>query len=102
MQRMILALTAGLLAVAPAHAINRYNIDRLSCAEVQDIVAAEGAAILRYTSRSGSGMTLYDRFVRHGGYCPAGQVARTEFIPTADTSACPVNACRDPVFLRDD
>ncbi|MAW89317.1 MAG: hypothetical protein CMJ42_22585 [Phyllobacteriaceae bacterium] len=102
MQRMILALTAGLIAVAPAHAINRYNIDRLSCGEVQDIIAAEGAAILRYTSMSGSGMTLYNRFVRHGGLCPAGQVTKTEFIPTADTPECPVKACRDPVWLRDD
>lgn len=102
MKRLLLALTAAILATAPAHAINRYNIDRFSCGEVQDIIAAEGAAILRYTSTSGSGMTLYNRFVRHGGLCPAGQVTKTEFIPTSDTLECPVMACRDPVFLRDD
>ncbi|MCC0027454.1 MAG: hypothetical protein R3D65_12675 [Zhengella sp.] len=102
MKRLLLALTAAILATAPAHAINRYNIDHRTCGEVQDIIHAEGAAILRYTSTSGSGITRYDRFVEHGGFCPRGQVPKTEFIPTADTLECPVQACKDPVWLKDD
>ncbi|PHP64870.1 hypothetical protein CSC94_22045 [Zhengella mangrovi] len=97
-----LALVASLAAATPAQAINRYNVDHRSCDDVHDIIDDDGAAILRYTSPSGSGMTLYDRFVRHGGYCPTGQVATPVYIPVAGTRSCPVLACKDPVWQEND
>ena len=45
MKRLLLALTAAILATAPAHAINRYNIDHRTCGvEVERSGASEHAA----------------------------------------------------------
>ncbi len=102
--KRVLAAAVLAISVVPAHAIERYNINNWSCARAQDTIASAGAAILRYTSSSGSGMTLYDRFVANGSYCPGGQYAAIKGVPTADRKHCPLYYCKDldyndrPVF----
>lgn len=89
-----LALAAS---AAQAHAISRYNSESLTCDEARSIVAHEGAAILRYSGRN-PGMTLYDRYVAHGGYCQSSEYAKNDWVPTADTASCPVLSCEERDF----
>ncbi len=93
--KRLLAAAALAVCVVPAQAVERYNIDAWACARAQSVIAAEGAAILRYTSSSGSGMTLYDRFVANSSFCPAGQYAAIKGVPTADRKHCPLYYCKD-------
>ena len=100
MNRIILAAAVTLAAAGSAQAISRYNINNMACAEVQDILYSEGAAILRYSSPR-SGMTLYDRYVGNGGYCEHPKVAKRASVPTADTGHCPVLQCKEPTYKYD-
>lgn len=93
MKTLIVASMLAAVAATPAAAISRYNTDGMSCGETQRAVRAEGAAILRYTSKRTPGMTLYDRFVRHGGYCQTNEIAVQGYVPTADRSSCPIKRC---------
>jgi hypothetical protein len=97
---------AGLLAATQAQAISRYNSLGLTCGEAQAIVDAEGAAIMRYQSARNPSLTLYDRYVRHRGFCQIPEITVTEWIPTADTPSCPLLICRMPLhddfFFHDD
>ena len=94
----LIAASLCLASVGAASAqepINRYNIQNMTCNQVQSIVNQQGAAILRYPSPSGSGRILYDRFVNNPAVCFAEEghpVRRT--IPTADTRSCPAIACK--------
>ncbi|APH72305.1 hypothetical protein [Aquibium oceanicum] len=98
----LVALTIALAAVAaPAQAISRYNSLDMSCAQVQSAVAREGAVILRYPSKRKPSLTLYDRYVEHGGFCAVGEYAANDWIPTADKAQCFVRACK-PVNYDDD
>jgi hypothetical protein len=56
----------------------------MSCAAVQNAVAANGAVILHY------GDGLYERVVADGSYCShaAGETTEPFWAPSADTSAC--------------
>jgi hypothetical protein len=38
-------------------------------------------------------MTLYDRYVAHGGYCDVDEYAKLEVVPAADTNRCRVLKC---------
>ncbi len=83
-----------LLSIAsPALAISRYqSLDR-SCAAVQQLIANEGAVLLRYPSPTGN-VTLYDRYVAGDFQCkPTGYAASSE-VPTKDNPNCPVYNCR--------
>lgn len=79
-------------SVLPASAISRYNTTGMQCDEVQYRVQREGAAILRYKSKR-TNMTLYDRYVAHGGYCDVDEYAKLEVVPAADTNRCRVLKC---------
>ena len=81
-----------LLAASDAWAITRHDITGMSCAKVQSIVQAEGAVILRYRS-PGSGMTLYDRYVRDNSFCSSGEISVRASVPTPDRPYCPVKKC---------
>ncbi len=100
--RFTIALIVVLAAfVTSAQAISRHQSTRLSCDAVHAIIEAEGAAIMRYPSRRNPSLTLYDRYVRHTGYCASGEYAKLDTIPTADAPACPVLKCFQKTFLRD-
>lgn len=93
-------LAAGLLFASFGTAtaqepINRYDIQDMTCNQVQSILHQQGAAILRYPSPNGNGRTLYDRYVDSPAICFAqgGHAIRRE-VPTKDTRACPTLSCR--------
>ncbi len=88
---LVLFLAVGSI---PSHAISRYDIVSMRCSEVQSVVARDGAAILRYPSAKGSGMTLYDRFVADSNYCDPGDYAKPAFVPTRDNASCVVHNCQ--------
>jgi hypothetical protein len=86
------ALVISLLLVpADAWAISRYNIDKMSCDRVHEIIQSEGAAILRYRGRTGA--TLYDRYVSSRRYCQGSETTETVGVATADSRYCPVQRC---------
>lgn len=102
MKKFILAAFALSLTAFEAQAISRYEIGNMSCDRVQGIVRADGAAILRYRSTNNPSLTLYDRYVAHGGYCQANEEAAAAFVPTADTPSCRVLKCRPMLFMHFD
>lgn len=92
MRAIILAL-AFAATIVPAHAISRYNSERMSCQAVQSAIRNEGAVILRYQSKRTPGFQLYDRYVLHDGFCQFGQFADTATVATKDRASCPVRKC---------
>jgi hypothetical protein len=98
MKPVALALPILVLA-GQAWAIVRHDVDRMSCASVQAVLKAEGAAILRYRSQR-SGNTLYDRYVRDGSQCKRNQTAELARVPAADDSSCSVRKCAAKVSQR--
>lgn len=100
--RLVAGLVGGLVAglgsaaggpVSSAAAIERYDVNTMTCAAVQGVLQREGAAILRYPSPR-SGIILYDRYVSAERFCPSYQSLNRVSIPTADTAHCPVFECR--------
>lgn len=89
--KIILAVLAVILATTTSYAVSRYNIAGKSCGEVQAILKREGAAVLRYTNRSGA--ILYDRYVSATRYCTGSDSARKATVPTRDKQYCPVKRC---------
>ena len=89
----LLALAILLACVAPAEAVSRYSAMQLSCGEITAIIRREGAAIFRYPSPRRTGFTLYDRYVRHGGYCARHQSLEKVYIPSAGGQQCLVQHC---------
>lgn len=79
-----------------AHAINRYTSTSMTCSGVTAAINREGAAIMRYTSKSGA--LLYDRYVRNRNFCQPGETTQRAYIPTRDLPACPVNRCKEIEF----
>ncbi|WP_319519999.1 hypothetical protein [uncultured Martelella sp.] len=98
MKKLILASAVLMLAAGTASAqepINRYDIQNMTCNQVHGILASQGAAILRYPAPSGSGRTLYDRYVSSPAVCFAqGGHAVQRVVPTSDTNACPTLSCK--------
>jgi len=94
---LILCVTA---ASSPALAIQRYNIETMSCASVQSTVDRDGAAILRWQSKRVPGLPIYDRYVRNFLFCDTDQYAKRDYVPTADNRSCRVYKCADQQFER--
>ena len=80
-------------------AISRYNTGSLSCAAVKEIVSREGAVIFRYPSKNNPSLTLFDRFVRHQGFCQIDEYVARKSVPTRDTSACRIKYCKQRIPL---
>jgi hypothetical protein len=87
-------LPALMFAVEPAFAIERLYADSTTCAAAQQIVARDGAVILRYPSRKVPGMTLYKRYVRSQFQCDSDDQARLTSVKTADNAQCRLALCR--------
>lgn len=94
MRKIILALCITTVSF-PALAIQRYNVQTMSCASVQAAVNRDGAAILRYRSARNPSLPLYDRYVRNSRYCDYQQYAKPSFVPTRDNKQCRVRKCAD-------
>lgn len=88
----LLAVALILATAGPADAISRYSALQLSCGEITAIIRRDGAAIFRYPSPRRTGMTLYDRYVRNGGYCARHQSLEKVYIPS-ESGQCLVQHC---------
>ena len=91
--KRIAIVIAVLLAAADASAISRHNISGMTCAKVQALIQAEGAAILSYRSARNPGLPRYDRFVRDRSFCGVAEVTNRTSVPTTDQKSCPVKNC---------
>ncbi len=92
MKTLLLAFGLALVA-GDAYAISRYNSTSMGCAEVQETILRDGAAIMRWRSAR-NGMQLYGRYVADGRFCESSTLPEWQSIPAADTRNCPVLECR--------
>ncbi|MEX3009536.1 hypothetical protein [Hoeflea sp. TYP-13] len=99
MNRVLLALCIVSVSF-PALAINRYNVQSMSCAAVQNAVNRDGAAILRWRSARNPSLPIYDRYVRNSLFCDRGQYPKRAYVPTNNAANCPVYKCVDSTFDR--
>ncbi|MCP1199832.1 hypothetical protein [Notoacmeibacter sp. MSK16QG-6] len=79
-----------------AFAAPRINIDGASCRDARRIVAQNGAAILRYSSRQ-SNRLLYDRFVADSYFCQSDEVALPKTIFRRE-GTCRLLTCQIPDY----
>ena len=92
MKVLLSAMAMALLAVQ-AEAASSYQIARMSCDAVQDVVRSDGEAMLRWQSKRIAGLPLYGLYVRDSYFCRAGEVAEFASVPTADDASCTVKKC---------
>lgn len=92
MKALIAIIAFGL--TTNAFAISRYNSKSMSCDQIKSVISSEGAVILRYPSTRVPGLTLYDRYVKHAGYCWGSDVRNTTYVPSSDSSKCRVYNCK--------
>ena len=97
MKSLLLALCIVSVSF-PALAINRYNVQTMSCAAVQQAVDRDGAAILRWQSPRNPSLPVYDRYVRNALFCDRGRYPTRDYVPTKDRAHCPVTKCADSTF----
>lgn len=61
----------------------------LTCNQAKQIVASQGAVVLR------TGPTTYDRYVRDPSFCGRSATTQPAWVRTADVAQCPIGAvCR--------
>jgi hypothetical protein len=92
MLRMVATLMLSSLAFDAGAAV-RYLVANMSCAEVQQALERDGAAVLYRKGKSG--VALYDRFVGDSSACPAGGTTTREGVAVADTDDCRLMKCID-------
>src|SRR5262249_44723725 len=68
MKRLLIVLPL-LFVVGEADAIERHDMSRMTCAEVQSTLKSEGTAILRSPSSRVPGMTRYDVYASNRNGC---------------------------------
>lgn len=93
MKRLALSLSA-LLMVAPAGAVQSYDIRNMTCSQVQSIVKRDGVAQLRYNSKSNPSVPIYNRYVSGSTFCGSRSIANLATVPTRDNPSCRVKICK--------
>lgn len=86
-------LGAGLflLAVQPSEAQSRRPDTRaMTCAQVQAMIEQRGAVLLS------TGEYTFDRYVANRSFCPHGEVAGNNWVPTKDKRRCLARSCVNP------
>ena len=91
MRTRIAAAAVLVLAASDAHAVVRYLVQNMSCAEIQQSLQRDKVAILYRQGKSG--ISLYDRFVESSNFCKVGETTAVERVAVADTQACRVQKC---------
>lgn len=89
--KLVAAIVLSLLCFE-AQAAVRYLVANMSCAEVQQALERDRAAIVYRKGKSG---IVYDRFVDGNARCPAGTLATSEAVAVADTDNCRLTKCVD-------
>jgi hypothetical protein len=92
MRRLLVAAAFSLVAFQ-AQALTRYDIDNMTCAEIQAQVKTDGSAILRYRSTRNFSLPLYDTYVSGQSSCANSEVALRTGVPSTDKKYCPVYKC---------
>ena len=92
MPRLVASIVLSFICCDAGAAV-RYLVANMSCAEVQQALERDRAAIVYRKGKSGA--ALYDRFVDGNSACPAGTAATTEGIAVADTDDCKLTKCID-------
>ncbi|GEO14949.1 hypothetical protein [Microvirga aerophila] len=88
MKKLVLAL-ALIASVSEVRAQQRPFYPGLPCRQVQQIVAANGAAVIS------TGQFTYDRYVRDRSFCEINESIEPVWVPSLDTPQCPVGyRCR--------
>jgi len=93
------AVAAMGAATMNANAISRIETTKTDCQDIRGALIAEGAAILRHTSKNG--LPIYDRYVSSSLMCRRSEVGVWASVPARDTKTCRVIAC-DPNIGDDD
>ena len=92
MKRLLVAAVFWLVAFE-ASALTRYDIDNMTCAQIQALVAADGSAIAALSSKRYFSLPLYDTYVSGQKSCDDGEVALRTGVPSTDQKYCPVYKC---------
>jgi len=92
MKRSLLAAAFCLVAFE-ASALERYDIDNMTCEQIQAIVAKDGSATLRWRSTRSFSLPLYDTYVHGQESCENSEVALRSGVPSTDRKYCPVYKC---------
>jgi hypothetical protein len=92
MKRLLVAAAFSLVAFE-ASALTRYDIDNMTCAQVQALLTADGTATLRYRSKRTFSLPLYDTYVSGPQSCSNSEVALRTGVPSTDKKYCPVYKC---------
>lgn len=77
-----LAMLACLVVLAPAAADARPMSSRMTCNEVQRLVARSGAVVMNFTP------STYDRVVRDRRWCLPTEGLVNLYVPTRDSPQC--------------
>ena len=81
------------LAAPAAAAQMQIDSSSLSCGALKARIAQSGSAIVRYRSTRQPSLPLYDRYVRNYHSCFGTDVTELRFVPTKDTTNCPLRTC---------
>jgi hypothetical protein len=91
MKKMLFIAAVGLLATN-AMAMSSYVAKSVTCENVHQKIAQEGAVVLKFPSHQ-PGMMMYNRFVSNSTMCLGqGGSSRTS-IAVSDNLKCPVMTC---------
>jgi hypothetical protein len=77
---IVALMSIGSGALAQSHPLTL----QMSCYGARELVASEGAIVLS------TGPTTYDRYVAAANQCMLSEVTEPVWVPTADTSQCPI------------
>jgi hypothetical protein len=93
----IAGFVALTLMPVAANAAQRLDTQTTTCETIQNTLAQDGEAILRFPSKNADGVIIYGRYVGGNGSCHSQEVATSSSVPTSDGSMCPVTVCQaDP------
>lgn len=93
MKLLLVAAVFFVFVASDAVAATRYDVTKMTCAQVQAQIEADGAAILTYQSWRVIGLPIYDQYASSQQYCADGTVLAPAGVPTADVKYCPVKRC---------
>jgi hypothetical protein len=93
--KLLTATVSALLVTGGASALDRYDVTKMSCDEMQAALESSDGALLQHTSKRVPGMLLYGIYAADPPVCKGGQTAVRRNIPASDSSTCPVPQCAD-------
>ena len=93
--KLLTATLFAMLVSGGASALDRYDVTKMSCKEMQAALESSNKALLQHDSKDVPGMLLYGMYAADPPVCKGGQTAVRRNVPTSDSRACPVLQCAD-------